>query len=358
MATKTRVGLIRCDTHGYYYGCMMDEADPLALQANNYVCHHYFSGIYSAARLTMPRVEGFEIVKIWDERPESARRFSETFGGRPQVCGAFTDLATDVDAIFIADCNGSGNDHLRLAEPFLRAGVPIFIDKPFASRLEDAEAIVRLARRHDTPMFNASILTYVPAADFFKNRFAELAHAYWPVPGKLPEVPLGVGVVKGVGGAFAQELDGQELAGDFESRMAYLIHGVALALNLFGGDVEWVETMGTLPLEYLHLHLTSGREVMILNTSSDAFPESCTFYASAYGKYGDVHSLPIGDPEFLGGGEKILRLFKGMLETGELPASYESFILHIAVIEAAVKAQKQGGRVYLKDVWAQSAAAS
>ena len=62
-------------------------------------------------------------------------------------------------------------------------------------------------------------------------------------------------------------------------------------------------------------------------------------------------SLPIGDPEFLGGGERILRLFKGMLETGTPPVPYESFLLHIAVIEAAVLAQKQGGRVYLNDVW-------
>jgi hypothetical protein len=350
MADKIKIGLIRCDTHGYYYGCMLDDCEPLALQANNYVCHHYFSNIYSASRLTMPRVEGFEIVKVWDENPASARRFSETFGWRPQVCDAFTDLASGVDAIFLADCNGSGNDHLRLAEPFLRRKVPIFVDKPFASRLADAEALVKLARQYGTPLFNASILSYVPAADFFKSRFAELAHAYWPVPGNRPAQPLGVGVVKGVGGAFAQELEGRPLADDVESRMAYLIHGVALALNLFGEDVEWVETMGTLPLEYLHLHLRSDREVMILNTSIDAFPESCTFYASAYGKYGEVHSLPIGDPEFLGGAEKIVRLFKGMLETGTPPVPYESFIWHIAVIEAAVQAQKNGGRVYLKDV--------
>lgn len=350
MASKFRIGLIRCDTHGYYYGCMMDDCDPLALQTHNYVCHHYFSNIYSASRLTMPRVDGFEIVKVWDENPESARHFSETFRQRPQVCAEFTDLASGVDAVFIADCNGSGNDHLRLAEPFLRKRLPIFVDKPFASRLADAEAIVALARQYGTPMFNASILTYVPAADFFKSRFPELAHCYWPVPGKTPAQPLGVGVVKGVGGAFGQEIEGQPLANDFESRMAYLIHGVALALNLFGADVEWVETMGTLPLEYFHLHLCSGREVIILNTADETFPETCTFYASAYGKYGEVHSLPIGDPEFLGGAEKILRLFKGMLDTGTPPTAYDVFLNHIAVIEAGVLAQRQGGRVYLKDV--------
>jgi hypothetical protein len=352
MAAKKKIGLIRCDTHGYYYGCMMDDCDPLALQAHNYVCHHYFTNIYSAAKLTVPRVEGFEIVKVWDEDPRAARNFSETFGRRPAVCDRLEDLADGVDAIFVSDCNGSGSDHLRLAEPFLRRRIPIFIDKPFASRMTDAEAIVELARQQGTPMFNASILTYVPAADFFKNRFVELAQTYWPVPGSLPTVPLGVGLVKGVGGAFGQEIEGRALADDFESRMAYLIHGVALALNLFGADVEWVEAMGSLPLEYFHLHMASGREVMILNTTVDAFPESCTFYASAYGKYGTIHSLPIGDPEFIGGAEKILRMFRGMLENGAPPVPYESFLNHIAVIEAGVLAQRKGGRVYLKEVWA------
>jgi hypothetical protein len=161
-----------------------------------------------------------------------------------------------------------------------------------------------------------------------------------------------VGLVKGVGGAFGQEIEGRALADDFESRMAYLIHGVALALNLFGADVEWVEAMGSLPLEYFHLHMASGREVMILNTTVDAFPESCTFYASAYGKYGTIHSLPIGDPEFIGGAEKILRMFRGMLENGAPPVPYESFLNHIAVIEAGVLAQRKGSRVRLKEVWA------
>lgn len=157
-------------------------------------------------------------------------------------------------------------------------------------------------------------------------------------------------MVKGVGGAFSQELKGKAVAGGIEERLAYIIHGIALGINLFGKGVEWVESMGTLPLEYLHIHLKSGVEILVMNTSVDFFPESCSFYAAAYSKFGAVHSQPIGDPEFIGGAAKILRLFKKMIQTGKPPVPYEDILEHIAVVEAGQIAQKKGGRVYLKDL--------
>jgi len=349
--SRIRLGVVRADTHGYYYGIMLEKCDPLLLQKHDYVVHHYASNIYDPTLLTVPRVPGFEIVKVYDYDPDNARAFSETFLGKPAVCRSLEEMTTDVDAVFIADCDGGGGDHLRLAEPFLKKGIATFVDKPFALTLADALEIVRLAEEHKAPLFNASILTHVPAADRFRRRFEEIAGAYWPVPQKAPATAIGLGVIKGVGGAFSQKLSGTAVSGGLEDRMAYIIHGVSLALNLFGKGVEWVEAMGALPLEYLHLHLPSGVEILILNTSTDVFPESCSFYASAYSKYGAVHSGPIGDPQFLGGGEKILQLFRQMLETGQPPTPYRDIIEHIAVIEAGQLAQRNGARVYLKDVW-------
>lgn len=150
---------------------------------------------------------------------------------------------------------------------------------------------------------------------------------------------------------FSQDLSGQGVDGGIEDRMAYIIHGVSLALNLFGKDVEWVEAMGKLPLEYTHLHLKNGIEVMIFNTSTDIFPETCSFYASAYSKSGAVHSDHIGDPEFIGGAQRILQIFKEMIQSKKAPQPYRDFIEPIAVIEAAQLAQKKGSSVYMKDVW-------
>ena len=351
MDKKIRLGVVRADTHGYYYGLMLDQCDPALLQKHNYVCHHYATGIYLPGAVYAPQVPGFEIVKVYDTDTERARGFSETFLGKPVVCTELADVAEDVDAVAIYDCDGGGGDHLEFATPALKKGLPTFVDKPFASRLADAQEIVRLAREYRAPLFNASILTYVPAADQFKARFDEIRTAYYPLPNGMSAAPIGLGVVKGVGGAFSQELSGDAVSGGIEDRMAYLIHGVALALNLFGSDVEWVETMGTLPLEYVHLHLRNGVEIMILNTHVDIFPELCSFYASAYSKFGAVHSNAIGDPEFLGGGQRIMELFRDMVRSGTPPVEYECFLEHIAVIEAARVAQEQARRVQLDQVW-------
>jgi len=323
----------------------------LRLQQHNYVCHHYATGIYLPDKIYAPQVPGFEITRVYDYDFAAAQAFSETFKGKPVACETLEEVGDGVDAVAVFDCDGGGGDHLDLARPFIERGIPTFVDKPFAATLADAEAIVELARKHDTPIFNASILTYVPAADQFKSRFEELRKAYYPLPNGVSEAPVGLGVVKGVGGAFSQELTGQAVTGGIEERMAYLIHGVALGLNLFGTGVEWVEAMGSLPLEYVHVHLESGVEIVIMNTSVDIFPESCSFYASAYSKFGAIHSPPIGDPEFLGGGQKIMEIFRDMVRTGKPPVAYESFLEHIAVIEAAQRAQDQGQRVYLRDVW-------
>lgn len=347
---KIRLALVRCDTHGYYFGAMLAPCDPLLLQKNDYVVHHYFSDIYDPKRLTMPRVRGFDLVKVYDYRPEKAEAFAETFLGTPQVCGAVEEMTEGMDAAFICDCDGGGGDHLRLATPFLEKGIPTFVDKPFASSLNDARAIIQLAEKHHAPLFNSSILSVVPAADQFQHRVNEILGAYWPVPSSLPSAASILGVVKGVGGAFSQELKGKAITGGLEERLAYVIHGIALGINLFGNGVDWVECMGTLPLEYLHMHLKRGVEILVMNTSIDLFPESCSFYAAAYSKFGAVHSPPIGDPEFIGGGAQILRRFKKMIQTRKPPVPYEDILEHIAVVEAGQIAQQQGGRVYLENL--------
>ena len=90
---KIRLGMIRADTHGYYYGIMLDKCDPLKLQKNDYVVHHYASNIYDASHLSVPRVPGFEIARIYDYDFDKAQRFSDTFGGRPVPCRKLEEIA-------------------------------------------------------------------------------------------------------------------------------------------------------------------------------------------------------------------------------------------------------------------------
>ena len=360
---KIRLGLIRCDTHGYYFGAFLEKFNPALLMAHNKIVHYYATDWYDEKSCILPRLSDFEITSCYDYDRSAAEQFSETFLGKPKVCKSLNQMAEDVDAVFVGDCDGGGGDHLKLAKPFLKKGIPTFVDKPFASNLKDAKSIVSLARKHRTPLFNSSILTQVPAADAFKSRLAEILPeaANWT---ELSQAAVGMacpvievtkvhGVVKGVGGAISQENLGQrDQIGGIEDRLAYIIHGIALAISVFGKGVEWVEAMGSLPLEYLHLHLKSGWDVLIMNPGVDVFPERCSFYVEAYSKMGAIHSEPIGDPHFLRGGHKILCMFREMIRTGKPPIAYEDILEHIAVVDAGQIAQRSGERVFVADVLA------
>ena len=360
---KIRLGIVRCDTHGYYFGTLMAPCDPIRLEQANKIVHFYATDWYDPAHVILPTTHAFDIVRCWDADAAVAEEFSQTFLGRPKVCRRVADVADGVDAVFVADCDGGGGDHLKLARPFLKQGIPTFVDKPFASSLKDAKAIVSLARRHKAPIYSSSILSEVIAADSFRRRFpeigpqganwTELAQAAVGMQCPIAQLDHMMGVVKGVGGAMSQEnLGARDQIGGIEDRLAYIIHGISLALNVFGRGVEWVEAMGSLPLEYLHLHLRNGRDVICLNPGVDVFPERCSFYVEAYSKMGAIHSGPIGDPDFLRGADRIVKKLRDMVRTGKPPLDYDVIVEPIAVVEAGRIAQRSGERVVLQDVLA------
>src|SRR5206468_2203099 len=71
-----------------------------------------------------------------------------------------TDLIGQVDGVMIESLEG-GVHHER-ARPFLQAGLPCFIDKPFTCSVADAKKIATLSARHQVGVFSSSSLRYAP----------------------------------------------------------------------------------------------------------------------------------------------------------------------------------------------------
>ena len=94
------------------------------------------------------------------------------------------DLIGKVDGVLVESLEGGV--HLARAAPFLEAGLPCYIDKPFACSSDDARKIVALADKHKAPVFSASSLRYAPELTAFladEGRGKILgALAYGPAP--------------------------------------------------------------------------------------------------------------------------------------------------------------------------------
>jgi hypothetical protein len=89
--------------------------------------------------------------------------------GVEKVVSRPEDMLGEVDAVAVV--SRAGDEHLPLAEPFLKAGLPTFVDKPLADHLDVARKIVSLAREHDAPLFSASAVRYYQeVTDYQKGR--------------------------------------------------------------------------------------------------------------------------------------------------------------------------------------------
>lgn len=326
--SKIRVGMIGCDLHALYYAALMAEHDPLVLRGEGVgldrgqAAFFYHYTHYNNPRvMTAPRVWEFEIARCWDADREAAEALSRIFGAT--VCDAPEQCSEDVDLVFIPDCNGDGSTKLRLATPGLTRGVPTFVDKPLAYEYRDAKAILDLGAEHAAPVMSLSILRALPQAGWFRDRLQEV----WPV---------GYGVIKGGGAS-----------------MAGHIHAISLAQHVFGPGVEAVQAMGPNELSFMHLDYGGkpDRPSHGVMLNCDAGPTwHCSFYVSAYGGQGAIHSGNLGDFEFPEGAAEILRRIVRMVREGKSTEPREEMLENIAVATAARIAQKEGRRVALAEV--------
>lgn len=72
-----------------------------------------------------------------------------------------------VDGVLITSLDGAM--HLERARPFLEAGIPCFVDKPFTSSLQEAKTLLALSRNTGTPLFSSSAMRYAPEVTRFLN---------------------------------------------------------------------------------------------------------------------------------------------------------------------------------------------
>ena len=99
------------------------------------------------------------ISHYYDADPTMAGPFSEVFPG-VQATSNLEQMIQEVDAVWMGDASGIGDDHFDLVAPGLAKGLPTFCDKPIGGTVAGTKKILDFARQHGTPLMSSSCWRY------------------------------------------------------------------------------------------------------------------------------------------------------------------------------------------------------
>ena len=130
------------------------------------------------------------------------------------------DLMGKVDAVMVIFRHGSL--HAKYSLPFIESGMPVWVDKPFASSVADAESMIAAAEKKGSLLSGGSTLRF--AKDIMTLKYA-VEHD----PG-LGDVKCGYLNFPG------------DIKSEYDGIFFYGIHSIEMMVEIFGEDVISVVT--------------------------------------------------------------------------------------------------------------------
>ncbi|MDN5203679.1 Gfo/Idh/MocA family oxidoreductase [Fulvivirgaceae bacterium BMA10] len=114
---------------------------------------------------------GVEVKYVWGETEAFAKNAMEK-GGIPSMVKDPKEMLGKIDALIVD--HRHGKFHLEAATPFVKAGVPTFIDKPFCYRVEEGKKFLGMARELGTPITSYSSVAHSYATLDIKDQVSRI----------------------------------------------------------------------------------------------------------------------------------------------------------------------------------------
>jgi len=111
---------------------------------------------YSFDQLPFPDTR---ITHVYANPADGLENYCEAFPG-VRIARTLQELTESVDAVWLGDASGTGNDHFDLVAPALRRGLPTFCDKPIGGTVAETRRILELAREHRAPLMSSSLFRH------------------------------------------------------------------------------------------------------------------------------------------------------------------------------------------------------
>lgn len=245
--------------------------------------------------------------------PERMAEYEEKLTGwGVETVDEVEDLVGMVDAVLIE--SQAGSKHLERARPFIEAGLPTYIDKPFVADVADGLEIKRLAEENDVPIFSSSSLRYAP---------------------EVVEVAEGaedVGEIVGVNAYSPASLHDAN-----PGLLHYGIHGVETMYALMGPGCVEVSCISEEGGEVSAGRWTDGRVASMRGTRAGAHAYGFTAWGDAGVRLSGISTQFIY--------RELLKRIVSMFETGEPPLDLDETLEIAAFISAAWDSANNGGEV-------------
>ncbi|HKL33375.1 MAG TPA: Gfo/Idh/MocA family oxidoreductase [Tangfeifania sp.] len=114
---------------------------------------------------------GVEVKYVWGETDEFAKRAMER-GNIPNQVKDPQEMMGKIDALIVD--HRHAKYHLDAARPFVKEGIPTFIDKPFCYRVAEGKEFLEMAREAGTPVTSYSSIAHSAATLDIKKQVEEM----------------------------------------------------------------------------------------------------------------------------------------------------------------------------------------
>jgi predicted dehydrogenase len=216
------------------------------------------------------------------------------------------ELMGKVDAVMVVFRHG--DLHAEYALPFIEAGIPTWVDKPFAIKNEDAIKMIKAAEKNNTLLTGGSKLKYIYDVLMLKS-----------------EVQSGsrIGKVKSAVVNFPATL-----TNEYGGIYFYGPHLAEMTLAAFGYNAR------TVTASEKNENVLAVLKYDDYQVAMNFIPGSKEYFAILYGENGTI----IREIDIAGCYVKGFEKFAEMLRTGKLPESFENLYTSVRLLNAVMEA--------------------
>ncbi len=271
-----------------------------------------------AERINLPDEQGIfrypdcRITMVSGHYPEANRTLAEKFG-IDQVVDDPKEMLGKVDAVLITARDGKY--HLEFAKPFLEAGIPLFVDKPFTADPAQAEELISLAKEKGVPLCGGSSVKYsdelLELKDFIRTTDKEI-----------------------MGGSLSAPV---QINSEHSGFYFYASHLVEMTMELFGYNPQSVTAVkhGNSVCCMVHYDNFSVSN----HFKEKSKPYTAAVYASGIVEYRQLDISNIEDGQCA----EVVEI----LRTGKMRYPYQQLIAPVYIMAAIIKSYETGLTVNL-----------